>query len=104
SIDSGTKTVRFTVKNTGKRLGTEIAEVYARLPKDTDEPYKRLVGWARVALAPGELKAVSVAIDDRVLKIFDEEKNAWNITPGDYQVLVGGSSENTPLTGTFVVR
>ena len=103
-IDSGAKTARFTVKNTGTRPGTEIAEVYARLPKGTDEPYKRLVGWTRVALAPGESKAVSVAIDDRVLKTFDEEKNAWNTTPGEYQVLVGGSSDNTPQTGTLVVR
>jgi beta-glucosidase len=104
SVDSGTKTVHFTVKNTGTRHGTEIAEVYARLPKGTDEPYKRLVGWTRVALAPGESKAVSVAIDDRVLKTFDEENNAWNMRPGDYQVLVGGSSDNTPLMGTLVVR
>jgi beta-glucosidase len=104
SFDAGTKTAHFTVRNTGKRPGTEIAEVYARLPKGTDEPYKRLVGWTRVALAPGESKAVSVAIDDRVLKIFDEEKNAWNTTPGEYQVLVGGSSDNTPLTGTLVIR
>ncbi len=104
SFDAGTKTAHFTVRNTGKRPGTETAEVYARLPKGTDEPYKRLVGWTRVALAPGESKAVSVAIDDRVLKTFDEEKNAWNLTPGDYQVLVGGSSDNTPLTGTLVVR
>ena len=56
NIDSGAKTARFTVKNTGKRPGTEIAEVYARLPMGTDEPYKRLVGWTRVALAPGESK------------------------------------------------
>jgi len=104
SVDSAAKTVRFTVKNTGKRAGAEIAEVYAQLPKGTDEPYKRLVGWMRVALAPGESKAVSVAIDDRVLKIFDEEKNAWNMTAGEYQVLVGGSSDNTPLTGALVVR
>jgi beta-glucosidase len=104
SFDAGTKTAHFTVRNTGKRPGTEIAEVYARLPKGTDEPYKRLVGWTRVALAPGESKGVSVAIDDRVLKIFDEEKNAWNTSPGEYQVLVGGSSDNTPLTGTLLVR
>jgi beta-glucosidase len=104
SVDSDTKTVRFAVKNTGKRPGTEIAEIYARLPKGTDEPYKRLVGWTRVALSPGESKIVSVPIDDRVLKTFDEEKNAWNMTRGDYQVLAGGSSDNTPLTGTLVVR
>jgi beta-glucosidase len=104
SVDAGTKTARFTVKNTGKRPGIEIAEVYAGLPKGTDEPYRRLVGWTRVALAPGESKIVSVPIDERVLKTFDEEKNAWNMTPGDYQVLAGGSSDNTPLTGTLAVR
>ncbi len=104
NIDSAARTASFAVKNTGKRPGIEIAEVYARLPKGTDERYMRLVGWTRVALAPGESKAVSVAIDDRVLKIFDEEKNAWNTTPGEYQVLVGGSSDNTPLTGTLVIR
>src|ERR1700730_3166449 len=54
NIDSGAKIARFTVKNTGKRPGTVITEVYARLPKGTDEPYKRLVGWTRVTLAPGE--------------------------------------------------
>ncbi|HMH11957.1 MAG TPA: glycoside hydrolase family 3 C-terminal domain-containing protein [Edaphobacter sp.] len=104
TVDSSGKTAHFTVKNTGKRAGTEIAEVYARLPKGTDEAYKRLVGWARVALSPGESKTVSVPIDDRVLKTFDEVKNAWNITPGDYQVLVGGSSDSTPLTGTFLIH
>ena len=104
SVDSDTKTVSFTVKNTGKRTGIEIAEVYTRLPSSADEPYRRLAGWTRVALSPGESKTVSVPIDDRVLKTFDEEKNAWNRTPGDYQVLVGGSSDNTPLTGTLVVR
>jgi beta-glucosidase len=104
SVDAGAKTVRFTVKNTGKRPGIEIAEVYAGLPKGTDEPYRRLVGWSRVALAPGESKIVSVPIDDRVLKTFDEEKNAWNMTPGEYQIFAGGSSDDTPLTGTLVVR
>jgi beta-glucosidase len=104
SVDSGAKTVRFTVKNTGRRPGIEIAEVYARLPNGTDEAYKRLVGWTRVALASGESKIVSIPIDDRILKTFDEEKNAWNMTPGDYQVLVGGSSDNTPLTGTLLIH
>jgi beta-glucosidase len=104
TVDSSGKTAHFTVKNTGKRAGTEIAEVYARLPKGTGETYKRLVGWTRIALSPGESKTVSVPIDDRVLKTFDEEKNAWNMTPEDYQVLVGGSSDSTPLTATLVIR
>src|SRR6201997_4463065 len=44
SVDSAAKTARFTVKNTGKRTDTEIAQVYVRLPKGSDESFKRLVG------------------------------------------------------------
>ena len=104
SVDSNAKTARFTVKNTGQRAGTEIAQVYGRLPKGSDESFKRLVGWKRITLAPGESQTVTVAIDDRVLKTFDEEKNAWNLPPGEYQVLAGSSSDNTPLTASLVVR
>jgi len=82
SVDSATKTVRFTVKNTGKRAGTEIAEVYARLPKGADEPYKRLAGWKRVMLAPGESQSITIAIDDRVLQTFDEEKKCLECDEG----------------------
>lgn len=103
-VDSGAKTVRFTLKNTGKRAGTEIAEVYARLPKGADESFKRLAGWKRVTLAPGESRAVTVAIDPRVLQTFDEANSRWNFAPGDYEVLVGASSDNTPLAGTLRVR
>jgi beta-glucosidase len=104
SVDSATKTARFTVKNTGKRAGTEIAQVYGRLPKGSDESFKRLVGWKRITLAPGESRTVSVAIDERVLQTFDEGKNAWNITKGEYQVMAGGSSDDTPLLSSLVVR
>jgi beta-glucosidase len=104
TVDSATRTARFTVKNTGKRAGAEIAEVYARLPKGSDESFKRLAGWKRIALAPGESQTISIVLDDRVLKTFDEEKNGWNLAPGDYQVLVGGSSADTPLVGSLAVR
>ena len=104
SVDSAAKTVRFAVKNTGKRAGTEIVEVYARLPKDADESFKRLVGWKRVSLSPGESQTITVAIDDRPLKTFDEADNRWIFAPGDYQILVGASSDNVPLTGRLSVQ
>jgi len=104
SVDSATKTARFTVKNTGKRAGTEIAQVYGRLPKGSDESFKRLVGWKRITLAPGESQSIAIAIDDRVLQTFDEEKNIWNLAKGEYQVMVGGSSDDTPLLAALVVR
>ena len=104
SIDSSAKTVRFSVKNTGRRPGTEIAEVYAMLPKGADEPFKRLAGWKRVTLAPGESQIVSVVIDPRVLQTFDESKDAWNFPAGDYGVFVGPSSDSTLLTGSLQVH
>src|SRR5258708_22147583 len=87
-----------------QKTAYEIAQVYGRLPKGSDESFKRLVGWKRITLAPGESQTVTVAIDDRVLKTFDEEKNAWNLPTGEYQVLAGSSSDNTPLTASLVVR
>jgi beta-glucosidase len=104
SVDSSAKTARFTVKNTGKRAGTEIAEVYGRLPRGADESFKRLVGWKRVTLAPGESQTVTIAIDPRVLETFDEASDRWNLAPGSYEVLAGASSDNTPLTGSLSVH
>ncbi len=90
-------TVGFTVKNTGSRAGTEIAEVYAALPADAGEPPKRLVGWSRVQLNPGESKDVTVTVDPKYLSIYDEATDAWKLVPGSYTFMVGGSSQDLPL-------
>jgi beta-glucosidase len=89
--------VSFTVKNTGKRVGTEIAQVYASLPDSAGEPPKRLIGWARVELAPGESKLVSIPVAQDRLTIFDEGTDDWKLVPGSYNVMAGGSSRDLPL-------
>jgi beta-glucosidase len=106
SVDSSVKTARFTIKNTGKRSGTEITEVYAQLPPSSgkESRYKRLVGWKRVTLAAGESQTITVPIDLRVLKTFDETNNNWNFAAGNYSVFVGGSSDNSPLSGSLIVH
>lgn len=90
-------TVSFTVKNTGKRAGTEIAEVYASLPEAAGEPPKRLVGWTRVELEPGESKEVAVPVSSDRLTIYDETSDAWKLVPGEYVIRVGGSSQSLAL-------
>ena len=90
-------TVSFTVRNAGKRAGTEIAQVYASLPDSAGEPPKRLIGWARVELAPGESKQVSIPVDRDRLTIFDEGAGRWKLVPGNYTVMAGGSSQDLPL-------
>ena len=92
-------TVSFEVKNTGSRAGVEIAQVYASLPESTGEPPKRLVGWSRVALEPGESRQVTVAVDSKYLSVFDEDTDGWKLIPGSYIVRVGSSSRNLALTG-----
>ena len=89
--------VRFEVKNTGSRDGEEIAEVYAALPESAGEPPKRLVGWSKVKLAAGESKEVPVDIDPEYLSIFDVTGGRWQLVPGNYTFMVGGSSQDLPL-------
>ena len=89
--------VHFTVTNTGQMPGAEIAEVYAALPASTNEPPKRLIGWSKVKLNPGEKRDVSVEVDPKYLSIFNPGQNGWQFVPGDYIIQVGGSSRNLPL-------
>jgi beta-glucosidase len=96
--------VNFTLKNTGTRAGTEIAEVYAALPATANEPPKRLVGWARIALNPGESKQIAVPVDRDRLTIFDVAHHDWTLVPGQYTILVGGSSRDLPLNGPLTPR
>jgi beta-glucosidase len=96
--------VTFTLTNTGARDGAEIAEVYAALPVSAEEPPKRLVGWSKVQLKAGEKKVVEVDIDPKYLSIFDEGKDAWALVPGDYSILVGGSSDKLPLKATVSLK
>jgi beta-glucosidase len=101
--DGSNVTVSFTVKNTGKRAGAEIAQVYATLPAGLGEPPKRLAGWAKVHLAPGESQAVNVTIEPLFLSIFDADKSGWRLAPGDYRIMVGGSSRNLPLSAELKI-
>jgi len=89
--------VSFTLKNTGKRTGSEIAQVYASLPDAAGEPPNRLIGWTKVNLAPGESKQVSVPVGRERFQIFDEASDSWKLVPGQYVVRVGASSRELPL-------
>lgn len=96
--------VSFTLKNTSGRAGAEVAQVYLGLPSSAGEPPKRLVGWKKVKLGPGEAQEVTVSIEPRELAIFDDARNVWEIVPGEYRVFVGGSSRDTPLTQSFRIE
>lgn len=91
-------TVSFTVRNTGKRAGDDVAQIYVSLPAAAGEPPRRLVGWQKIRLNPGESKTVSQAIEPLYLSIFDETKDAWQLVAGEYTFHAGGSSRDLPLS------
>src|SRR5262249_15487913 len=99
SKDGTTKNVRltFTVTNTGSRAGAEIAQAYVSMPAGALEPPKRLVGWNKLKLNPGESKEVTIDIEPLFLSVFDVSMNKWEMVPGTYTFMVGPSSQTLPL-------
>lgn len=94
--------ISFDVKNTGTVQGREAAQAY--LVSAAGKPLIRLIGFAKVDLAPGETKRVVLKADPRLLARWDAARHGWVIAPGDYQVAVGGSSRTPPVTGTVRLR
>jgi beta-glucosidase len=88
-------TASFTVTNTGSRAGAEIAQVYATLPPGLGEPPKRLVGWARVNLRPGQSQQVSVVIPARRLATWNVATHSWQVHGGSYEMWAASSSRDT---------
>jgi len=99
--------VHFRVTNTGSVAGTEVAQVYLSLPAETGEPPKRLVGWARVTLEPGEHQNVTVTIDPNSsahpLSYWNTNSDSWVTIPGTYTFMVGSSSHDLLLIDTAQV-
>jgi beta-glucosidase len=98
--DSPSKAVTFQIQNTGQRSGDEIAQVYATLPASSGEPFRRLVGWKRVALAPGETRMVSITPNAALLSVFDVKSDSWKLEPGMYRIEVGAASDDLKLQTT----
>lgn len=94
-----TATVKVT--NTGSRAGAEVVQAYLGIPVD-GQPPKRLVGFDKVYLEPGESKTAKIVIDPNAtnhpFSVWCNALGDFDIKPGDYTLYVGTSSEDTPLT------
>jgi beta-glucosidase len=92
------------IKNAGDVAGAEIAQVYVELPAAGKEGFRRLAGWQRVELNPGQEKVVRVTLEPLAMATFSEQKDAWTWIPGKYKVLVGGSSRDLPLRANMALH
>ena len=93
--------VTFTIKNTGKRDGAEIAQMYIG-KKDSKlfRPAHELKGFAKVALKAGESKEVKIPFDKRSFRYFNVKTNTWEEEGGKYEVYIGASCADLRLQGS----
>jgi beta-glucosidase len=96
--------VSFDIKNTGTRESADVAQVYVgdtqtKVPR----PAKELKGFLKVSLRPGETRRLSVMLDSRALSYYDVNAKKWRAEPGEFNVLVGRSSEQIELRGKLTL-
>ncbi|MEV6851102.1 glycoside hydrolase family 3 C-terminal domain-containing protein [Actinoplanes sp. NPDC051411] len=101
ALSNGLATVTATVHNTGSRAGTEVAQLYVGNPASDGEPPHQLKGFQRITLAAGASGTATFQVRARDLAHWDTGSHSWKTTAGSYQILVGDSSRNLPLTGTL---
>jgi beta-glucosidase-like glycosyl hydrolase len=101
---AGAAHVSVDVKNVGERAGEETVQLYLResyAPVST--PVKQLRGFKRVALEPGETKTATFTLTPESLQLLDRDLH-WVVVPGDFEIMVGKSSDDIALKGTLRVR
>ena len=91
--------VDLQVKNTGKREGAEVIQVYVEQPKQNGEPPHQLRAFTKIDLQAGQSQSVRLSLDPRSFSIYAPDLHGWRIPSGKYGILVGTSSRDLPLRG-----
>ncbi|RZJ10435.1 MAG: beta-glucosidase [Rubrivivax sp.] len=92
-------TAKFSIRNTGKRDGASVGQVYVRAPQGAGwEAPRRLAGFQKLALKPGASGTATISIDPRLLASFDEAMGEWVISRGTYELQLGASSDDIRAT------
>jgi beta-glucosidase len=94
--------VSLKLRNQGKRVGAEVVQLYVHDGHSSvDRPVKELKGFRRVELAPGKSTTVSFTLDKNSMAYYSTQKKDWVADPGTFDVLVGSSSADIRLKGSF---
>ncbi|MCS0614152.1 glycoside hydrolase family 3 C-terminal domain-containing protein [Massilia kyonggiensis] len=101
-VKDGRLHVRFKVTNTGNVAGKDVPQVYVSPLAAKWEAPKRLAGWDKVALQPGESKEVDVVVEPRILGMFDEKSKTWRIAKGKYKLVLAEDGAGKNATSVTV--
>ncbi|MGI8448648.1 MAG: glycoside hydrolase family 3 C-terminal domain-containing protein [Streptosporangiaceae bacterium] len=96
-------TVTADVTNTGSRAGSEVAQLYLTDPASAGEPPLQLKGFQKVSLAAGQTQPVSFTVPASAFQAWSDSSSAWTTAGGTYQVRVGDSSANLPLSAPYAI-
>ena len=100
----GKVNVSVEVKNTGKRAGDEVVQLYVHQVKSSvKRPAKELRGFQRISLKPGETKNVSLTLPAEKLAFWDELTHGFVVEPGKFDLMIGASSSDIRLHDQFEV-
>ena len=93
------ETIKLTVPvtNSGKRTGTEVVQVYVRKVNDIEGPIKTLRGFQRIEMAAGKTVQVTFNLTPSTFEFFDWSQRKMMVTPGEYEVYYGNSSDTKDL-------
>lgn len=92
----------FNLRNTGKVAGAEVPQMYIHdIASSEDRPLKELKNFDKIYLQPGEMKKVTFVISNEDLSFYSAVKNKWIMEPGQFEVLIGSSSRDIRLKGSF---
>jgi beta-glucosidase len=104
-LDTDTVQVSVQVKNTGKRSGKEIVQLYVRdVESSVIRPAKELKGFAKVSLEPGEETTVMFTLDKRSFAYYNTDLKDWHVETGEFEVLIGKSSKDIVLRTSLFVQ
>jgi beta-glucosidase len=107
SVAAGTlaATVTVTVANTGTVDGADVVQVYvADVESSVARPVRELKGFAKVSLAAGTSRQVSIELDQRAFAFWSVRHHDWAVEAGDFVIAVGSNSRDLPLTATVTVE
>ncbi|KAL6059482.1 Thermostable beta-glucosidase B [Balamuthia mandrillaris] len=93
--------VAFTITNTGRREGAEVAQLYIGFPVSAKEPPRLLRCFKKVQLRPEQTEKVKCTLREEDLSVWDAERHAWTVVHGSFTVYVGSSSRDIRLSGSF---